>query len=411
MRPSILLIILCVHVLFFPFLGVTQAKDDETLTSEMISGQSAILIDGTTGEPLFAKNPHQRLYPASITKIATGIYAIEHGDPDAIVTVSKRARYEEGTRVYLAEGEQVTLRKLEYGLLMNSGNDAATAIAEHLAGSVERFSEKLNEYLREKTGVTETHFTNAHGLHDPDHYTTAADMAKIARYAMANPKFREIVATKQLPWEGKEWQTVVVNHNKMLWRYEGATGIKNGYTDQARHTLVASAKRGETELIAVTMKAASSEQAYGDVTQLLDYGFAHYQTVQVAKAGETFRTKADEAGGAERWFYTDQDLYAAAPIGEAYTKEITADGRLVLQFATGETRELQLKPKQMPTAQAQEKVEPDKPAVESGSQQAIKYAILVMWLALNVFFVAYLYVRRKRNRKLRAFGRAVSDKH
>jgi D-alanyl-D-alanine carboxypeptidase (penicillin-binding protein 5/6) len=286
MRFLLKYLLVVVTVLWSLEMPAAFAQEASSLAPDELSGESAILIDATTGQVLFEKNPHVKLYPASITKIATGIYAIEKGNPDDIVTVSKKARYEEGTRVYLGEGEQVPLRKLEYGLLMHSGNDAATAIAEHLSQTTEQFAEELNAYLQEKVGVTETHFANAHGLHDPDHYTTASDMAKIAQYAMKNSEFREIVATNRLPWDGEEWKSELINHNKLLRDYEGATGIKNGFTDQAMHTLVGSAKRGDTELIAVTMKASASPQAYKDVTKMLDYGFANYETKQIASASE-----------------------------------------------------------------------------------------------------------------------------
>jgi D-alanyl-D-alanine carboxypeptidase/D-alanyl-D-alanine carboxypeptidase (penicillin-binding protein 5/6) len=384
--------------LFNPFgkAGTAFAQGEDQLTGSMINGESAILIDGTTGQVLFEKNAHQKLYPASITKIATGIYAIEKGNPDDIVTVSKRARWEEGTRVYLAEGEQVTLRKLEYGLLMNSGNDAATAIAEHMSGSVEQFAEDLNAYLKEKTGVEDTHFTNAHGLHDPNHYTTAADMAKIAQYAMKNQTFREIVATVKLPWQGKEWNTVLINHNKLLRNYEGATGIKNGFTDQAHNTLVSSAKRGETEFIAVTMKAPSSNLAYKDVTKMLDYAFAHYETRQVAKAGDRFFLPASSGQGRDE-FYTSEDLYATVPLGAEITKEVTPNGRLVV-MAGSERREFALSKKETPPAPAGTKAAAAK-EIKQGSETA-RYFLLVAWLLLNVLLVIYAVARAKRKRKL-----------
>lgn len=399
MHQYLLTVILSISILFFPLFhtNVFAANDGEhSLLPEEISGVGAILIDGTTGDPLFAKNPEERLYPASITKIATGIYAIEKGNLDDIVTVSKRARYEEGTRVYLAEGERVTLEKLVYGLMMNSGNDAATAIAEHLAGSVEQFSEQLNAYLREQTGVENTHFTNAHGLHDDEHYTTAADMAKITQYALQNPTFRKIVATKTLPWEGEEWQTVIVNHNKMLWRYEGTTGVKNGFTDQARNTLVVSAKRGDTELIAVTMKAQSSEMAYRDVTKMLDYGFSRYETLRVAAAGETFTTAAVDDYGRNRQFYAEHDLYVAAPRGETYAKTVTEDGQLLIQFADGTEYLRPLKAKQLPPVSQTAVAQVDEAALQ---QQVAKYAIFLIWLSLNAFLVYYLFARRNRKRQ------------
>lgn len=382
----------------FGVTGFVAAEDNHELSPADIHGQSAILIDGTTGQVLFEKNAHERLYPASITKIATGIYAIENGNPDDLVTVSHKARYEEGTRVYLGEGEQVPLRKLEYGLLMHSGNDAATAIAEHLAGTNEQFAEELNRYLEEKTGVTDTHFTNPHGLHDPEHYTTAADMAKIAQYAMQNPEFREIVATKRLPWDGREWKSELINHNKMLWRYEGATGIKNGFTDQARHTLVVSAKRGETEFIAVTMKAGSSAMAYNDVTALLDYGFAHFETQQVAKAGQAFSQSIATASERRTDFTAPTDLYMTVPLGSAPRTELTPQGTLRAQ-AGDLTKEFPLTRKESPEVASQTAHAAAAGAAESGAS-AVYYAILFTWLVLNLLMILYVVARARKRRSM-----------
>ncbi|RNB80187.1 D-alanyl-D-alanine carboxypeptidase [Brevibacillus fluminis] len=365
-----------------------QAAEDVHLNDEMINGRSAILIDGTTGTVLYAKNPDDRHFPASITKIATGIYAIENGNPSDIVTVSKKAREVEGTRVYLAEGEKVPLEKLEYGLLMNSGNDAAIAIAEHMEGSTENFGEKLTAYIKEKTGVQHTNFTNPHGLHDDNHYTTAADMAKIAQYAMKNPTFRKIVGTKRLKWDGAEWKTVIVNHNKMLTNYEGATGIKNGFTDQAHSTLVASAKRGNTELIAVTMMADTSAATYKDVTTMLDYGFAHYETKQVSAKGDAFANK---------------DLYLTVPIGATIHRQMKGTSMLEVQVSTGEEYYFSREPSQQELLVAQAERQKEK---EQAAQLTAKAAntlphilLFFAWLFLNVFMLAYTVRRTMRKRK------------
>jgi D-alanyl-D-alanine carboxypeptidase (penicillin-binding protein 5/6) len=398
MRFFLILVLLLTNTLYGWGTGTVAAQGEDQLEPSDINGQSAILIDGTTGQVLFEKNAHDRLFPASITKIATGIYAIENGNPDDIVTVSRKARYEEGTRVYLGEGEQVPLRKLEYGLLMHSGNDAATAIAEHLAGTTEQFAEKLNAFLAEKTGVTETHFTNAHGLHDPNHYTTAADMAKIAQYAMRNPVFREIVATKRLPWDGREWKSELINHNKMLWRYEGATGIKNGFTDQARHTLVVSAKRGQTEFIAVTMKANSSALAYKDVTALLDYGFAHFETKQVATAGQAFTTATAAVSERREEFSTPTDLYMTVPLGSVPQSEVTPEGKLRVQ-AGSVIQEFPLTRKELPgnpPSTAQTAAAGD----GSGGSPLAYYAILFTWLVLNLLMILYVVARSRKRRSV-----------
>ncbi|GAB6935654.1 hypothetical protein JCM14720_15750 [Calditerricola yamamurae] len=238
-----------------------------------ITAQAAVLIEAVSGRVLFAKNKDQPMYPASITKIMTGIVALEVGRPDEMVTVSKHARAADGTRVYLAEGEQKPLLDLVYAALVNSGNDAAIAIAEHIAGSEEAFAAMMNEKAH-AIGAQHTHFVNASGLHDPQHVTTAYDMALIAQYAMRNPTFRAIVQTKRKPWHGQEWQSELVNHNRLLWEYPGATGVKNGFTSKARFTLVASAERNGVSLISVVMGANSASTLYRETKVLLDYGFA-----------------------------------------------------------------------------------------------------------------------------------------
>ncbi|GED71870.1 serine-type D-Ala-D-Ala carboxypeptidase [Brevibacillus reuszeri] len=373
------------------------AEEGQTLSPEALFGESAILIDATTGQVLFEKNPHEKLYPASITKIATGIYAIEKGNPEDIVTVSKKARYEEGTRVYLGEGEQVSLKKLEYGLLMHSGNDAATAIAEHMSQTTEQFAEQLNAYLQEKVGVTETHFTNAHGLHDPDHYTTASDMSKIAQYAMKNPIFREIVGTNRLPWDGKEWKSELINHNKLLRDYEGATGIKNGFTDQAMHTLVGSAKRGNTELIAVTMKAASSPYAYKDVMKMLDYGFAGFETRQIATRGNVYTELAVPGSDSVVTYIAMDDLYTTVPIGAEPLVTLSADGQLSVQ--AGPLSALYPLHRNSPPVAHQQAAgaaltnEPEHPFA--------RYGLMVVWLGLNLFLIAFTFSKRRRQRRLK----------
>jgi len=382
----------------FSPMGQAAAEEAPSLSPGEIHGESAILIDGTTGTILFEKNADVPLYPASITKIATGIYAIEKGNPEDIVTVSRNARYVEGTRVYLGEGEQVSLKKLEYGLLMHSGNDAAIAIAEHLAGSVEQFAEELNHFLAERVELSNTHFTNPHGLHDPDHYTTAADMAKIAQYAMKNPVFREIVATNRLPWDGREWKSELINHNKMLRNYEGATGIKNGFTDQARHTLVASAKRGNTEFIAVTMKAQSSNYAYQDVTKLLDYGFAHFETRQIAQQGDQFSVEGNT--GDTPQYYTDANLFVTAPLGAELKQEVTLGGNLLVQ-AGDKSFFFQLKQKEVPKPPAAVAAQSANPPLEEDTPSVARYVLFFAWMLFNALLVFYVAVRVRRRKRER----------
>lgn len=398
MRFLLTYLLVVVTALLGPVTPLAFAEDTSKLSADALSGESAILIDATTGQVLFEKKPHEKLYPASITKIATGIYAIEKGNPDDIVTVSKKARYEEGTRVYLGEGEQVPLRKLEYGLLMHSGNDAATAIAEHMHQTTERFAEELNAYLSEKVGVTETHFANAHGLHDPNHYTTASDMAKIAKYAMQNPTFREIVGTVRLPWDGKEWKSELVNHNKLLRNYEGATGIKNGFTDQAMQTLVGSAKRGNTEFIAVTMKASTSASAYKDVTSMLDYGFANFETKPIAAKGKAYTHAAAPGNDAVITYTTMDDLYATVPKGTEPLVELTEDGHLLVQGGDLHITYPLLRQDPPPVAS-----EPKSARIAKSLEDhsGVLYGLLFVWLAMNLYMISYTVRRTRRMRRVR----------
>lgn len=269
-----------------------------------ISSGAAIVIDSKTGEVLFEKNPNKKMYPASLTKIATAIYAIEKGNLNDIVKVGKNARVTDGTRVYLEEGETVTLRKLIQGLLINSGNDAGVAIAEHLSGSNKEFSKDLNKYLA-GLGLKETNFKNPHGLYDPEHVTSAEDLAILTRYAMENSIFREIFGTKELKWKGASWDTTLYTHHKLMREspYEGVIGGKTGYVDQSGHTLVTAAKRKDLSVIVVTLKAPSQEIAYKDTTKLLDYGFNNFKTSSLSK-GTVFQVNNNVYSATTKLYFT-----------------------------------------------------------------------------------------------------------
>ena len=187
----------------------------------------------------------------------------------------------EGTRIYLEEGEKLTLEEMLYGMMLNSGNDFAIAIAEHIGGNVETFVKMMNEKARE-IGALSTTFVNPSGLTDKGHLTTAYDLALISRYALLNlPEFRKIVSTKtmEVPWQGQEWDRQLINLNKLLWTYEGADGVKTGYTSTAGRTLVASATRNGWQLISVVLK--SDANIWSDSAALLDYGFENFEIRKV----------------------------------------------------------------------------------------------------------------------------------
>lgn|GEM_PF-438646 len=305
-----------------------EEEQTEAIKPPVLQSEAAILIDARSGMAIFEKNETERLYPASITKIVTAIVALENSDVSDLVTVSKEARREEGTRVYLEEGEQMTMWQLLQGLMVNSGNDAATAIAEHIDGSKEKFAERMTTFVREKAGAMHSQFRNPHGLPDEEHYTTAEDMARIARYAMGNEQFREIVGTKKVAWNGQTWQTTLVNHNKLLATYEGATGIKNGFTQAAGSTLVASAKRDGMELIGVILKAPSTNQIYKEMRSLLDYGFAAFEPKLLFDENESYRMD-----GMPSVAYTaEEPIWSVVPKGE--TPKIIVDTTGVVRILT-----------------------------------------------------------------------------
>lgn len=272
-------IVSCFIVILFFFFNQLNAFAEEYKQMDVRS-EAAVLLDSQTGAVLFEKNADERLYPASLTKIATAIYALENSNLDDMVTVSGNAVRVEGTRVYLNEGEKVPLKKLIQGMLINSGNDAAVAIAEHLGGNVESFEKNLNQYLTTKIGVKNTHFVNPNGLFNQSHYTTAMDLALITNYAIKNPTFAEIFGTKELKWSGQSWNTTLVTHHRMLKGeipYTGITGGKTGYVDESKQTLATTADNGKMKLTLIEMKANNKKDIYDDAEHLLDYGFNGFQ--------------------------------------------------------------------------------------------------------------------------------------
>lgn len=248
-----------------------------------ISARSAVLIDVGSGRVLYEHNSYEKLPMASTTKIMTGLLSCESERLKEAVKVSPFASGTEGSSLWLKAGETQSLENLTYGLMLKSGNDAAVAIAEHLGGSVDAFALLMNERAK-KIGALNTQFKNPHGLDDEEHYTTAYDLAIIAREAIKIEKFREIVSTKThtIPMQGEKWDRALKNHNKLLWRYEGCNGIKTGFTKKCGRCLVSSASKGDEEYICVTLNAPDD---WNDHTYLLDYGFDNFENMNVFEKG------------------------------------------------------------------------------------------------------------------------------
>ncbi|HBT20494.1 MAG TPA: D-alanyl-D-alanine carboxypeptidase [Peptococcaceae bacterium] len=276
--------ILICFLLCFIWTLPTFGEDARSLD---IYAEGAVLMDAESGRVLWAKNPHKRLYPASTTKILTAVLAIEKGKLDSTVVVSREAAETEGSAIWLKEGERLTLEDLLYAVLLSSANDAAEAVAEHIGGTQENFVRMMNEKAK-AIGARDSHFENPHGLHEESHYTTAYDLALIARYAMTNSTFEKIVATEKkiIPWEGHDWSRLLINKNNLIRNpklFPGADGIKNGYTKAAGNCLVASATRNGMRLIAVVLNAPN---ATGEVIKLLDYGFKNFSKEKLVNKGE-----------------------------------------------------------------------------------------------------------------------------
>lgn len=284
--------LLCCAIL--PVGALDSSSAQVTAAAPSLSAQAAVLMDGHSGELLYGHNADERLPMASTTKIMTALLALERGELDIEYAMPAEAVGVEGSSIYLVEGERLTLRELVYALMLESANDAATAIAIILSGSVAAFADEMNRRAAE-LGLTGTHFTNPHGLDDAEHYTTARDLARLSCAALQNDEFRTIVSTRKrnITFNSGEGIRLLVNHNRMLRSYEGAIGVKTGYTKRCGRCLVSAAERDGMRLIAVTLNAPDD---WNDHTALLDWGFASYVRVRLAEVG-SYRTELPVCGG------------------------------------------------------------------------------------------------------------------
>ena len=244
---------------------------------DLSEAESAILIEGNSGNVLYQRNADEKLPMASTTKIMTALTALKYKDSEEIFTVPKQAVGCEGTSAYLEEGEKYTLRDLLIALMLQSANDSAVAIATNVAGDIESFCVLMNQYAKD-LGLKNTHFQNPHGLPADDHYTTARELAQIALEAHKNPVLSSIIKTKNATVKSLDGKTrSYSNHNKLLFSYKGANGVKTGYTKKSGRCLVSSAERDGLLLIAVTL---SSRNDWKEHSSMLDFGFSNYESVK-----------------------------------------------------------------------------------------------------------------------------------
>lgn len=324
-------VVLAIMMVFMSF-GMTAFADDKKAKGPMeLSSKSAILMDVGSGQILFEKDSHEKLPPASVTKVMTMLLSVEALDSGKIklddqVQISERASEMGGSQIFLEPGETQKVDDLLKGIAVASANDACVAMAEYIAGSEEEFIGMMNEKAKE-LGMKDTHFANTNGLPVDDHYTSAHDIALMSKELLKHERITKYLTTwmDQIVVGKKRVSIGLANTNKMIKHYQGATGVKTGFTQEAKYCLSASAKRGETHLVAATLGAPTTQERFKDASALLSYGFANYESVKLCSKGDTIATlNLDKAEDNKVNLVAKEDLTALIKKGESkdFTKKI-----------------------------------------------------------------------------------------
>ncbi|MGL5347486.1 MAG: D-alanyl-D-alanine carboxypeptidase family protein [Peptostreptococcaceae bacterium] len=289
-------------MLFIMPINIAFANEDNS--SMNVSSKSAVLMDVGSGQILYEKNSHEKLPPASVTKVMTMLLIVEALDSGKIklddkVQISENSASMGGSQIFLEPGETQTVDNLLKGIAVASANDACVAMAEYVAGSVEDFVGMMNDKAK-VLGMKDTNFVNTNGLPVDNHYTTAYDIALMSKELLKHDMISKYLTTwmDKVVVGKKQVAVGLANTNKMIKHYQGATGVKTGFTQQAKYCLSASAKRGDTHLIAVTLGAETSPERFKDASSLLNFGFANYESVKLCSKNDNIATltidKADE---------------------------------------------------------------------------------------------------------------------
>lgn len=268
----------------------TAVDIDETESIPKLNSREAIIMDRKSKRVIYGKNENKRVAMASTTKIMTAIVVIENANLEDEVTVSAKAAGIGGSRLGLKKNDKITVRNLLYGLMLCSGNDAAIALAEHVGGSVEGFAEKMNEKAKELK-LQNTHFVTPHGLDNPEHYTTAYELAIIADYAMDDEGFAKIVGTKEATVMINGYSKNIKNTNELLGYLQGVKGVKTGFTNNAGRCLVTCTNRNNFEIITVVLGADTKKFRTEDSIKLIEYTYKNYSQVDIT---ETINSKFSE---------------------------------------------------------------------------------------------------------------------
>lgn len=311
-------------------LGISPAAWAEG-TELRLNCQGALLMDGASGQILYEQNPNQQCYPASVTKIMTMTLIMEAVNQGVIsledtVSVSADAAAMGGSQVYLFAGEQRTVDEMMVAIAVGSGNDAAYAMAEFLGGSYDGFIQMMNDKAAE-LGMSNTHFVNPHGLHDPEHYTTAHDLGKLAYYAVNVPGLLDYTSIYEYDFRPEPNLLTLWNTNRLLKWYEGTLGLKTGYTQEAGRNLVSVVEREGLRLISVVLGCQERRGHFQESMNLLNYGFNSYQRVTLYEQGQELAQVPVSKGRSD-----SVPLVAAQEIG--YTALKTAGGEISESLAT-----------------------------------------------------------------------------
>lgn len=323
MKKKVISIFLAMIMMLNPI--VSFAEPETTDEESNITSKSALLMDYSTGKVIFAHNEDEKLPPASITKIMTLLLAMEAIDSgklkwDDEIVVSEHASSMGGTQIYLEPGEVQTVENLIKAVAIRSANDAAVALGEGISGTNEGFIKLMNERAK-SLGMENTNFVNASGLPAENHYTTAYDIAIMSRELLKHPDIEKYLITymdEVIVGKKKDGTQVMVNTNKLVRDYQGTTGIKTGSTNEAGYCVSASAKKGDLHLIAVILGGETSKIRFNEANQLLDYGFANYDSVSIGNKGDVIATvPIEKADSKSLELILERDAVALIPKGSA----------------------------------------------------------------------------------------------
>lgn len=311
MKKHLIIFMIIIFISLFPY----KSYADEI---PIISGEGAVVMDLNSSEIIYQKNMNTPYAPASTTKIMTALLTLEKCNLEDKVIVGKKPPFEDGSKIYLFEGEEITVKDLLYALLLNSANDAALALAEHISGSKEAFALLMNQRAKD-LGCKNTNFVNPNGLYEENHYTTAYDLSLITKEALKNKIFNEIIKTQSYviqPTNKQSEKRYLHNQNRLIfnprYKYSGADGVKTGYTTKSKHTFVGSATQGDRRIVVVILY--SKEKVWTDVKKLMDYGFKNYENVKLISKDEVLTNLSISNENVP--VISSEDLYITIPTGK-----------------------------------------------------------------------------------------------